>query len=120
MPGDDLNRYDVILVPFPFTDLSTTKVRPATIVSKESQGRDIIIAFISSVIPQRETNHTDVVLMMDDPGFAETGLRRNSVFRMSKLITIERSLIMRRLGRVPSDLQAKLDESLKRALDLSD
>jgi hypothetical protein len=57
--------------------------------------------------------------MMDDPAFAETGLRRNSVFKMSKLITIERSLIMRRLGRVPSDLQAKLDECLKRALGLS-
>ena len=39
----------IVLIPFPFTDLSASKVRPAVIVSNFSQGEDIIVAFISSL-----------------------------------------------------------------------
>lgn len=53
-----------------------------------------------------------------DRVFAGTGLKRASVFRLAKLLTIERTLILRRLGNVDSELQAKLDECLKKALAL--
>ena len=44
------NRWDIILVPFPFTDLTTYKKRPALIISPEeyNTGQDLIIAFITS------------------------------------------------------------------------
>ena len=38
----------MILVPFPFTDLSGNKVRPALIISKEKIGVDVIVVFITS------------------------------------------------------------------------
>ena len=47
-----MKRGTVVLTPFPFTDLSGTKVRPAVVVSPSDRpGEDVILAFISSVKP---------------------------------------------------------------------
>ena len=112
-----LARCDIVLVPFPFTDLTAQKVRPAVVVSGEIQGEDIVVAFVSSVVPARP-GPFDVVLREGEPGFRESGLKRSAVFRMAKLATLSRSLIKRRLGRLPKDLQKRLDRNLARALGL--
>ena len=49
-------RGDVVLVAFPFTDLSTTKMRPAIVISSEKFNRkfnDIVVATITSQIPKK-------------------------------------------------------------------
>jgi hypothetical protein len=46
-------------------------------------------------------------------------LRSTSVFKMSKIATLHRSLILRRLGRTTSELQNTLDIALKRAVGLA-
>ena len=107
-----------MLVPFPFTDLSSEKLRPAIITSADPQHTDVIIAFISSVVSTGDISEPDYVLRQDDPGFAETGLKRASVFRMGKLLTIDRVRIIRRLGRVNSAIQEELDIKLRDALGL--
>ena len=111
-------RGDVVLVPFPFTDLSSTKVRPALVVSADPQKTDLTFAFASSAVPAR-TGAGDVVLSEDDPAFPGSGLKRTSVFRMSELVTLEGSCVVRRLGRITPDVQARVDECLRRALGLS-
>ena len=45
-----LMRGDIVLLAFPFTDLSSHKTRPAVI--SESSETDVVVAFISSVIPE--------------------------------------------------------------------
>ncbi len=59
MPVARLRRGDIVLVPFPFTDLTAEKLRPAIIVSPDPQGVDIVIAFISSVMPVGGLASTD-------------------------------------------------------------
>lgn len=113
-----LQRGDIVLVPFPFTDLSTEKLRPAVIVYVDSQKTDFIIAFISSVVSPGELSETDYLLRQDNTDFAQTGLKKASTFRMSKLLTIERSKIIRRLGRVSPVIQKELDIRLRRAIGL--
>ena len=115
---ETLRRGDVVLVPFPFTDLTSTKVRPALVVSADPQGNDLTFAFASSVVPDT-AGAGDAVLNEDDPAFPRSGLKRASVFRMSKLVTLNRSLVVRRLGCLTPDAQARVDECLKRILGLS-
>ena len=117
-PEAVLRRGDIVLVPFPFTDLTTEKLRPAVIISGDPQKTDVVIAFISSVVSPGEASETDYVLRQDDPDFNRTGLKKHSTFKMGKLLTIERSKIIRRLGRVTPAIRNELDIRLKRAIGL--
>ena len=112
-----LRRGDIVLIPFPFTDLSSTKVRPGIVVSADSASDDVVVAFISSVVPPEE-GAAEFVLKEADDGFAATGLKKTSVFKMGKLVTLERSVVLRRLGRARDDLQESLDRKLAIALGL--
>ena len=113
-----LHRGDIVLVPFPFTDLSDRKVRPALIISPDPVREDILVAFISSVIPPAPAPN-EYVLDATYPAFARTGLKSTSVFKMGKMATLHRSLILRRLGRTTSELQSVLDAVLKQAIGLA-
>jgi len=117
-PQAVLQRGDVVLVPFPFTDLTAEKLRPAVVVSANPQRVDVIIAFISSVVHFRELSETDYVLQQDNADFVKTGLKKASTFRMGKLLTIERSKIVRRLGKVTPAIQKELDLRLRQAVGL--
>ena len=112
-----LHRGDIVLVPFPFTDLTGRKVRPAVIVSPDPVGEDIILAFITSVVPSSLLS-TDFLLEQSHLEFLLTGLRAASVFRMAKLVTLHRSLILRRLGKAGPQIQQDLDQCLERAIGL--
>ena len=111
-----LKRGDIVLVPFPFTDLSKEKVRPAVVISVEND-IDVSVAFISSMIPQ-ESTATDFVLSESNPDFSVAGLKRSSVFKMNKVITLERSKILRRLGKVSPCIQKELDIRFKLAFGI--
>ena len=78
----------VVLVPFPFDDLTVNKVRPAVCLTDPvGSHRHVIVAFVSSQIPQTPSA-TDVVF---DPGrndFAAAGLRVASVLRLHRLVTL--------------------------------
>jgi len=69
-----LARGDIVLVPFPFTDLTARKVRPAVIVSPDPQSADVVVAFISSV-SLSALARTDWILPSSHPDFALTGLK---------------------------------------------
>ena len=116
--GTRLTRGDVVLVPFPFTDLTAEKLRPVVVVSAEPQEFDIVIAFISSIVPSGELPVGDFLLAPNHPDFSQTGLKKASVFKMKKLLAIERTKIIRRLGKVSPAIQKELDRRLKEALGL--
>ena len=111
-----LKRGDIVLVPFPFTDLSKEKVRPAVVISAKNDV-DVSVAFISSIIPEEPTE-ADFVLSESHPDFSVTGLKRSSIFKMDKVLTLERLMILRRLGRVPPSTQRERDIRFKLAFGI--
>jgi mRNA interferase MazF len=94
-----LQKGDIVLVPFPFTDLSGTKLRPALVLWVDSTGDDVTVCFISS---QNITSLSpdEFPLNDSDPEFPGTGLRVSSKVRVTRIVTLERRLITRRLGKL--------------------
>lgn len=102
-------RGDLLLIRFPFTDLSGSKRRPAVILAQYPP--DVVVAFISSVIPA-PLEPSDVLLHPS----VSTGLKNSSVLRLHKIATLEEGLITRRLGRLNQPLLAAIDQALMLAL----
>ncbi|MDZ4713051.1 MAG: type II toxin-antitoxin system PemK/MazF family toxin [bacterium] len=101
----------IVLTPFPFTDLSTTKRRPAIVISKDNeQTGDVVVAYISSKISIQLTE-TDYLLESSDKDFKHTGLSKDSILKLNKLVTIDKRLITGELGIVSDEM---LNEILKR------
>src|SRR2546421_7853105 len=93
-----LQHGDVVLVPFPFADLTGRKMRPAVIVSADPQGSELIVAFITSVLTNRSPRGAEVELLRSDPEFRSSGLKVDSLVRPDKLVTLSSNVISRRLG----------------------
>ena len=112
-----LHHGNVVLVPFPFADLTGQKVRPA-VVSADPQGPELILAFVTTVLTNRSTRGAEVEVVPSDPEFPVTGLKTDSLIRLDKLVTLSRAVISRRLGSTGSATQGKIASGLRRALAL--
>jgi mRNA interferase MazF len=106
-------RGKVVLVPFPFDDLSATKVRPAVCMTDPiGPYRHVVLAFITSIIPT-DLLDTDLVLDASDPDFPTTGLRVSSTLRLHRLMTASTMLIQRELGDLPEVKQVEVTKKLR-------
>ncbi len=104
----------IILIAFPFDDLSASKVRPALCLTNEiGKYNHVIIAFISSRIPE-DSIDSDIVLLKHSENFIITGLTVDSVIRLHKMMTIPKKLIKRRLGTIHSSLEVTIKEKINR------
>ena len=100
---------DVVLVPFPFTDQKGNKKRPAVIVSSAAYNvarLDLILMAVTSQV--RATAAFGEVLISE---WQKAGLLKASVVK-PVLATVERRLILRRLGRLEQTDRATLRQTL--------
>ncbi|MEA1906756.1 MAG: type II toxin-antitoxin system PemK/MazF family toxin [Euryarchaeota archaeon] len=110
----------MVLVRYPFTDLTSTIVRPAVVLTPDHLMRrldDVLGLFVSSSIPA-ELLPTDFVLEPGHSFFPGTGLKYRSVFRTHKLALLDKSLVLRVLGELDRDLMNEIEERLRIALGL--
>lgn len=113
-----MKRGTIVLTPFPFTNLSGQKVRPAVVVSRsDRQGRDVLLAFITGQQPSALTP-TDLLIADSHPDFPQTGLKKTSVIKFDKLVTIETSILLGELGELSAALRQEMDAKLRYALEL--
>lgn len=108
-------RGDVILVPFPFSDQTTTKKRPAVIINSNSYNQissDIVIMAITS--RTEEVFGIGEVLVKD---WSKAGLIKPSSTK-SAISTIEQSLVLKKLGSLSLSDFTELDKALKDLLSI--
>ena len=89
-------RGDIVLVSFPFTDLTATKKRPALVISPDSLNQlsqDLILAAITSQLAEDEHG-----LLLQTGDFAEGNLPKKSMIRLTKIFTMHSLLIRKRIG----------------------
>ena len=96
----------VVLIPFPFTDLTATKLRPAVVLYENEQ--DVVVAFISSKIPATLTR-ADLPVTREQQGFARTGLKTDSVIRLDKIATVIKTLIAGGIGELTPELRSQVN-----------
>ena len=92
---------DIVLVPFPFTNLKTIKKRPGLIISPDEYNTkaDVVIAFITSNL-KVEPRIGDYLIKE----WEQANLPKPSLLRM-KFATIDKSIIVKKLGRLtPIDI----------------
>lgn len=100
-----MQKGDIVLIPFPFTDLTGNKNRPALVlISGEA---DITVSFISTQLSLKET--TDILLQPS----GENGLKKPSLIRLSKLATIDKGLALGRLGWINKGSIQLVNQNLK-------
>jgi len=96
-PTKTYDQYEIVKVPFPFTDTKTTKVRPALILSSAKYFNAkiglSIMAMITSVKNDQPLWPTDILI----ENFQSAGLPVPSIIRF-KLFTLDHRLILDRLG----------------------
>ncbi len=106
-------RGKIVLVPFPFTDLTAAKLRPALVIYEGE--KDAVVAFISSKIPS-ELSEVDILITRGHPGFRRTGLKAESVIRLDKIATVLKDLILGELGELDEELKKEVNQKLKRIM----
>lgn len=96
---------DIVLITFPFTNLSGNKLRPAIVLTETNL--DITVCFITSQINWQE--QTDIVLFPND----QNGIKKQSLVRTSKIATIDKNLAQGLLGRLSANEITELNNKLK-------
>ena len=97
---------DVGVIPFPFSDLSASKKRPAVVVANLS-GDDLIIAQITSV-----ARTDDCAISLEQKNFKNGKLPHNSVIRPNKLFTADKLLISYKAGSINDEKIKEIEKAL--------
>jgi mRNA interferase MazF len=101
---------DIVLITFPFTDLSSSKLRPAVVLADTNLY--LTVCFITTQIGWQEA--TDVLLTPT----TTNGLRKQSLIRTSKIATLDRTLAKGLLGRLSGQEVWELNTKLKKLFQL--
>jgi mRNA interferase MazF len=115
-------RGDIVLVDFPFSDVTGSKVRPALVVQADvlnQQLDDTILALITSSQRRVVGSPSQVLVDISSPEGKQTGLRLNSVVQCENLVTRDQSLILRSIGSCSASAMQRVDAALKATLDLT-
>src|SRR5262249_11870520 len=114
-----MNKWDVVVLSYPFTDLSATKVRPALVISPDSYNRtsqDAVFILITTNTSRR--GPFDLLVETLHPEFTVAGLRFDSAVRIDKIFTLSKKLVVRTIGRFGPELVRRVDKQLRLFLEL--
>ena len=96
----------MVVIPFPFSDLSASKKRPAVVVVNLT-GDDYIIAQITSV-----TRTDDYSISLEAKDFKNGRLPHSSMIRPNKLFTANKSLISYKAGSINHKKIKEIEKTL--------
>jgi|GEM_PF-436085 len=106
-------RGEIVLISFPFTNMVTTKVRPALIVSSNSFNKTMGEAIFLFITTKEYNTAFDLRINKTHTDFKATGLKTSSTLRVSKLMCLEQGKIKKRLGRASKRILKQVDTKLK-------
>jgi mRNA interferase MazF len=107
-----MQKGDIVLIPFPFTDLSGKTNRPALVLVDGEM--DLTLAFISTQLKWKD--ETDIVLKPS----VRNGLKKESLIRLSKIATIDKLLAIGLLRKTDSKVMKQINNNLIKLFKLNE
>lgn len=105
------NTGDIVLIPFPFSELNNIKVRPAVVICETNDvHRDIVLSAISSKIRE---NDKYLILKPN----AENNLKVESTVLVDRIFTLKRTNIIHNLGNISENELSKFKDLFKNLVD---
>ena len=99
----------MVVVPFPFSDLTQAKRRPALVVA-ELEGDDLILCQITS-----QQIKDRYAIPIDDTDFQKGDLKQRSNLRPNRLFTADRQIVLYQVGHLKPQ---KIQEVIKKIVEL--
>jgi mRNA interferase MazF len=97
---------DIVLIPIPFTDLSSNKRRPVIVVSNNAYHRGardmVVVAMTSNPAP------VEYGFSIDSPDLDSGTLNHPGMVRVDKIYALSQSLVVKTFGRVNSDVLERI------------
>lgn len=100
---------DVVVIPFPFSDLSHSKRRPALVVA-QLEGNDVILCQITS-----KTIKDKYAISIDEADFMLGSLKQSGNIRPNRLFTADNHIILYRIGVIKKD---KLSQVIEKMIEI--
>lgn len=100
---------DVVVIPFPFSDLSQSKRRPALVIAP-LEGNDAILCQITS-----KNIRDTYAISIDDADFTSGSLRQPGNIRPNRLFTADSHIILYRVGSIKKE---KLLQVAEKVIDI--
>ena len=100
---------DVVVIPFPFSDLSQAKRRPALVVT------DLISEYLILCQITSQNVSDKYAISLNDGDFQSGSLKRKSNIRPNRIFTADANIILYKIGHVKND---KLDEVINKIIQI--
>lgn len=110
------DRFDVVIVPFPFIDSAASKRRPALVLSSAKHFNSEIDACILAMITS--SLHSPWPLDIEINDLASSGLPSESLIRM-KLFTLDHKLILKKIGKLGKKDQQVVSKNLELLFEIT-
>lgn len=99
-----MKKGDIILVPFPFTDLLGNKKRPALVLINSPE--DVTVSFITTQFQWKSEFDVEI------KPTPKNGLKRKSLIRLNKLATLDKEIVLGKLGNLQKYVINEINQKL--------
>ncbi|MBI5328105.1 MAG: type II toxin-antitoxin system PemK/MazF family toxin [Deltaproteobacteria bacterium] len=106
---------DIVLIPIPYTDLSSHKKRPVVIVSNNQYNsifEDVVVVAITSNLEQVKFS-----IPIDNSSLEEGSLKVPSLIRPDKIYALNKNIIIKKFGKVSNKVFGQIKESIVKIID---
>jgi len=104
------NQGDILIVPFPFSDLSTIRQRPVLVLSNSiynNHSEDIVTCGITSNLKD-----TDYSILIDNMNLLEGNLAIKSKIKADKIFTLHKNIVIKKIGRLNQETLKKVKSEI--------
>jgi mRNA interferase MazF len=109
------NQGDIVLVRFPFSDLSSSKIRPVLIISNDSYNQkylDVVVCGITSNL-----HPTDYSIFIDQNDLEMGLLKSKSKIKVDAITALEKSIFLKTIGKIKTEIMKQVKDNLLKLID---